>query len=52
MNPTDAHPQRLHAAFPKPTFKPNADGTLSPARAAFLRDYLGRDPAEAAASAF
>jgi hypothetical protein len=29
-----------------------ADGTLSPERAAFLRDYLGKDPAEARRVAF
>ncbi|WP_211614858.1 anti-sigma factor family protein [Paraburkholderia haematera] len=29
-----------------------ADGTLTPERAAFLRDYLGRDPAEARRVAF
>ena len=29
-----------------------ADGTLSPERAAFLRDYLGRDPVEARRVAF
>lgn len=29
-----------------------ADGTLTPERAAFLRDYLGKDPAEARRVAF
>ncbi|CAB3705101.1 anti-sigma factor family protein [Paraburkholderia rhynchosiae] len=48
MNPTDPADSPLSEA----DIQAYADGTLSPARAAFLRDYLGRDPAEARRVAF
>ncbi|HEX7935308.1 MAG TPA: transcriptional regulator [Paraburkholderia sp.] len=61
MNPTDSsadrpadHPTDPPADSPlsEADIQAYADGTLSPARAAFLRDYLVRDPAEARRVAF
>ncbi|CAH2903061.1 MAG: FIG00460780: hypothetical protein [uncultured Paraburkholderia sp.] len=49
MNPTDAPND---SPLSEADIQAYADGTLSPARAAFLRDYLGRDPAEARRVAF
>ncbi|CAD6549569.1 hypothetical protein LMG28727_04979 [Paraburkholderia kirstenboschensis] len=49
MNPTDAP---TDSPLSEADIQAYADGTLSPARAAFLRDYLGRDPAEARRVAF
>ncbi|MEC5408571.1 transcriptional regulator [Paraburkholderia sp. MPAMCS5] len=53
MNPTDSsadHP--ADSPLSEADIQAYADGTLSPARAAFLRDYLVRDPAEARRVAF
>ncbi|CAH2791736.1 MAG: FIG00460780: hypothetical protein [uncultured Paraburkholderia sp.] len=49
MKPTDAP---ADAPLSEADIQAYADGTLSPARAAFLRDYLLRDPAEARRVAF
>ena len=49
MKPTDAP---ADSPLSEADVQAYADGTLSPARAAFLRDYLGRDPAEARRVAF
>jgi anti-sigma factor RsiW len=49
MQPTDAP---ADSPLSEADIQAYADGTLSPARAAFLRDYLGRDPAEARRVAF
>jgi anti-sigma factor RsiW len=49
MEPTDAP---ADSPLSEADIQAYADGTLSPARAAFLRDYLGRDPAEARRVAF
>ncbi|WP_027801738.1 anti-sigma factor family protein [Paraburkholderia dilworthii] len=49
MNPTDAP---ADSPLSEADIQAYADGTLSPARTAFLRDYLGRDPAEARRVAF
>ncbi|WP_025600626.1 anti-sigma factor family protein [Burkholderia sp. WSM2230] len=49
MKPTDAP---ADSPLSEADIQAYADGTLSPARAAFLRDYLIRDPAEARRVAF
>ncbi|WP_027214505.1 anti-sigma factor family protein [Burkholderia sp. WSM2232] len=49
MKPTDAP---ADSPLSEADIQAYADGTLSPARAAFLRDYLTRDPAEARRVAF
>lgn len=49
MNPTNAP---ADSPLSEADIQAYADGTLSPARAGFLRDYLGRDPAEARRVAF
>jgi len=49
MKPTDAP---ADSPLSEADIQAYADGTLSPARASFLRDYLMRDPAEARRVAF
>jgi len=49
MNPTDAPSD---PPLSEADIQAYADGTLTPERAAFLRDYLGKDPAEARRVAF
>ena len=49
MNPTDA---LSDSPLSEADIQAYADGTLTPERAAFLRDYLGKDPAEARRVAF
>jgi hypothetical protein len=49
MTSTDAPPD---SPLSETDIQAYADGTLTPERAAFLRDYLGKDPAEARRVAF
>ncbi|MFP3563490.1 anti-sigma factor family protein [Paraburkholderia sp. SIMBA_030] len=49
MNPIDSRPD---SPLSEADIQAYADGTLTPERAAYLRDYLGKDPAEARRVAF
>ncbi|WP_341319360.1 transcriptional regulator [Paraburkholderia sp. IMGN_8] len=49
MNPIDSHP---YSPLSEADIQAYADGTLTPERVAYLRDYLGKDPEEARRVAF